>query len=170
MLKGVASKVLRWIAFGERGVCILAFCVLTAALFADVVSREFSGAGLHWSGQVGVYANILLVLAGFGLATGAGTHLRPRFVDGIWPAGSEAIVERLQYLLTALILSVLAVVAAQIVMQTRLLDERSLTLGWPVWCFQLALPLVLVTGAIKNLCFCVWPDLRPASLSAGQDT
>lgn len=147
--------------------CLLAFAVLATVLFADVLSREFSGTGLHWSGQLGVYANIALVMAGFGLATTSGNHLRPRFVDAVWPASFEPVVEVVRYLLTTVFLAVLTVVSGQVALESFEFGERSVTLGWPVWLFQSLLPLEFAVAALKNLCFAIWPEVRPSEASSG---
>jgi len=158
-----AQKLLQRLLWLERVACVLAFAVLTAVLFADVLSRELTGAGLHWSGQAGVYANILLVLAGFGIATASGSHLRPRFVDQLWPDSWAASLERIQYLLTAAFCALIAVVAAGVTYDSWSFDERSVSLGWPVWWFQALLPLAFVIAALRNGLYAVFSDLRPAT-------
>ena len=74
------------LAVFERWITGSAFVLLIVIVFADVAVRELTGAGLHWARQAGVYANIFVVMLGFGLASASGSHLRPRFADHWLPA------------------------------------------------------------------------------------
>ena len=81
-----AQTALKRLVKAEKWISFVAFTLLITVIFADVVSRELTGSGMHWARQVGVYANIFIVMAGFGLASASGQHLRPRFADGWLPA------------------------------------------------------------------------------------
>ena len=59
---------LRYLDIFERNVTFLAFGVLVFVMFSDVAFREITGTGLHWSRQVGVYANLFVVMFGLGVA------------------------------------------------------------------------------------------------------
>jgi len=164
------ARLLAGIERVERWVCVGAFTLLAAVLFGDVLSRELTGAGLHWSGRIGVLANVLLVMAGFGLATASDSHLRPRFVDDLWarvlpeawlPAG-----ESLQYLIAAVVNGLLAWAAAHLVYESWEFGEKSLMLGWPVWVLQIWLPLAFLACSIRNLAYTFLPGLRPAEPEA----
>ncbi len=80
----------------ERVITTTAFALLIATIFLDVFSREITGVGLHWARQAGVYANIIVVMFGLGLASAGGNHLRPRFADNWMPARWNPIIIRLQ--------------------------------------------------------------------------
>ncbi len=157
------TAVLRGLLQVERIIAIAAFGVLVLVLFGDVLSRELSGSGLHWSAEAGVYANVFLVLAGFGMATAQGSHLRPRFADGWLPQAWEPGLQRLGFLLTAVFCACLCAYSIQLVLETLALGERSLRLGWPVALIQLVLPLAFFAGALRNSLYTVYPGLNPAS-------
>ncbi len=91
-----AQTALRRLLKAEQWISCVAFAVLVTVIFADVLSRELTGSGMHWARQVGVYANIFIVMAGFGLASASGAHLRPRFADGWLPVSWNAALIRLQ--------------------------------------------------------------------------
>jgi TRAP-type C4-dicarboxylate transport system permease small subunit len=164
-LQPVESKpqqLLRWLGRLERGLSIAAFAVLAGVLLADVVSRELTGAGLTWARAIGGYANLFLMLAGIGLASAGGSHLRPRFADHWLPARLEPLLVRCQEVVMALFCAGVAVVAAAAVQETWRLGERSATPDWPVWPFQLVIPLVFGLAVLRHACFAAWPALRPA--------
>lgn len=155
------NKLLKLLRKTEQGICIAAFAVLVAVLFADLIARETTGSGLHWSTEAGVFANVFLVMAGFGLASADGSHLRPRFTDGLLPESWEPLLIRLGFVLTALFCGVLCWYSAAVVIETASFDERSVRIGLPVWLIQLALPMAFASGAIRNLCFAIWPAVAP---------
>jgi TRAP-type C4-dicarboxylate transport system permease small subunit len=151
----------------ERAVTFAAFLILIAVVFADVVSRQLTGAGLHWARQAGVYANIFVVMFGIGVASTHGAHLRPRFADGWLPARWEPVLGRIQEGLMALFCLGFAVVAIGVVMQSYELAERSVVLRIVVWPFQAVIPVVFLIAMFRHGIFSCFPALRPAGSAAG---
>ncbi len=145
----------------ERAVTFGCFIVLIAVVFADVVSREIAGTGLHWARQVGVYANLFVIMFGIGLASSAGAHLRPRFADGWLPASWSGTLDRLQDGLMALFCLGFAVVAAGMVYEGFELTERSAVLGIVIWPFQAVIPLVFGLATFRHGVYALYPALRP---------
>jgi len=146
----------------ERGLCVAAFVVVVGVLFADVISREVTAAGLYWAPQVGVWANVIVVMAGFGLASAGGAHLRPRFADGWLPARWEPMVVTLQHGVTAAFCAAAAWLAAGVVLESWRLGEVSLDLFLPVWPVQLLIPLALGLATLRHSLYAVYAELRPA--------
>ncbi len=147
----------------ERAVTFTCFLVLIAVVFADVVSRQIGGTGLHWARQVGVYANLMVILFGIGLASAAGTHLRPRFADHWLPARWSGVLARMQDGVMALFCLVFAVVAAGVVYEGFVLGERSAVLGIVIWPLQFVLPLVFAVATFRHGTYAMYPALRPVS-------
>jgi TRAP-type C4-dicarboxylate transport system permease small subunit len=157
-----AAQLLAALKRAEEAITLLAFTVLVLVLFADVLSRELSGAGLAWSRPLGVYANLFLTLVGVGLASAGGTHLRPRFADRWLPAAWQPGLARVREAVMALFFFGALLVSVAAIADTRTLDERVPLLGWPVWQFQLILPAVFVIAMIRHGCYAGFPRLRPA--------
>ena len=145
----------------ERGITFFAFCIMIAIVFADVAVREVTGSGLHWARQIGVYANIFVVMLGFGLASSEAAHLRPRFADSWIPKRFERFMPHVQEGLMSLFCVVVAVVAASVVMETFELQERSVVLRLLVWPVQAVIPLAFVIAAFRHGCYAIWPALAP---------
>jgi len=158
----MAWHLLAAIGWVERALCVVALMVVVLVLFADVISRELTSAGLYWAPRVGVWANVLVVMSGFGLASAGGAHLRPRFADGWLPARWEPALITLQHALTALFCGAAALLAGAVVAESRLLGEVSLDLFLPIWPIQLCLPLALLTASLRHTLYAVYPVLRPA--------
>jgi len=150
----------------ERAVTSVAFGVLIAALFADVLSRQLSGTGLHWAPQTGVYANVVVVMFGLGLASAGGSHLRPRFADRWWPARFQPMLERANDFGMAIFCIALALIAVGVVADSYALQERSVALLIAVWPFQATVPLAFAIAGIRHLAFAAFPDLRPPQAGA----
>ena len=151
----------------ELAVTSAAFAVLAAVIFADVLVREFTGSGLSWARQIGVYANVVVTLVGIGLASASGAHLRPRFADGWLPAAWDPWLMRAGEALTALFCLAFAWIALMVVLETYELDERSVVLRLMVWPFQSVLPLAFLFAALRHGCYALWPALRPAERGEG---
>jgi TRAP-type C4-dicarboxylate transport system permease small subunit len=150
----------------EKLLVVAAFLLLVVVVFGDVVSRELTGAGLYWASQVGVWANVLVVMAGFGLASADGAHLRPRFTDSWLPRSWEPALCRAQHLCMALFCVAIGMLAARVVFGTWQLGEVSLELFMPVWPVQLFLPLAFAAATVRHLLYAFFPELRPGDSNA----
>ena len=160
----------RWLArlhAAELAITCAAFATLAAVVFADVLFREFTGSGLSWARQIGVYANVIVTIIGIGVASGGGAHLRPRFADGWLPRAWDPVLVRVGEGLTAVFCLAFALIAAWVVRETWLLDERSVVLRLAVWPFQLALPAAFLIAALRHGAYGIWPALRPAERGEG---
>lgn len=158
MLKGIGRF--------EQRVTFVCFLVLIGVVFADVVSREIGGTGLHWARQVGVYANLLVILFGIGLASAGGVHLRPRFADHWLPANWSGALDRIQDGVMALFCFAFAFVATGVVYDGYMLGERSAVLGILIWPFQAVLPIVFTVATFRHGVYALYPALRPQSADA----
>lgn len=162
----MGSLLLRMLERCERVLALAAFAVLVVVIFADVLSRELTGAGLYWASQVGVWANVIVVMAGFGLASASGAHLRPRFADGWLPAGWGPALMTLQHLCMAVFCVAIGVLAARVVAGSMQLGEVSIDLFVPVWPIQIFLPLAFFAAALRHGIYALSPALRPIEQSA----
>jgi C4-dicarboxylate transporter DctQ subunit len=156
------NRCLQAMARFERGLCAAAFVVLASVLFLDVLLRELLGNGLPWARQVGVYSNIVVALLGIGLASQAGTHLRPRFADAWLPARFDSVITVLQHAVTSLFFLGFAAIALHLVFETYQLKEISTVLRTPVWPVQALLPLAFLLGALRHGAYAYDPSLSPA--------
>lgn len=165
-MSAAAAALLAFIDRLERWLCVGAFIILVVVLFADVISREITAAGIHWAPQIGVWANVVVVMAGFGLASAAGAHLRPRFADTWFPARWHNVVVTLQHLCMALFCVAIGAVSLSVVLGSLRLGEVEITLFLPVWPVQAMLPLAFFAAALRHLIYALMPQLRPAESGA----
>lgn len=163
---GWAKRLLEFLHNCEKWLCISAFAVLVAVVFADVLSREITGGGLYWASQVGVWANVIVVMAGFGLASADGSHLRPRFADNWLPDSWRPALITLQHFCMTVFCVLFGALASGVVYDTWLLGEVSLELFVPVWPVQVFLPAAFIVAAIRHALFATYPPLRPIESSA----
>lgn len=150
----------------EGGLTFAAFAVMVVVVFADVVTREITGSGLLWARQVGVYANIFVVMLGFGLASADGAHLRPRFADNWLPRSWNRVLTHVQEALMALFCLGFCIIAAQVLAETFALQERSVVLRVVVWPIQAVIPLAFGIATLRHGLYAIWPALRPAEVGA----
>ena len=145
----------------ERAISFAAFMVMIVVVFADVMSREVTGAGLHWARQAGVYANLFVVMFGLGVASANGRHLRPRFADSWLPVSWQPALARMQELLMSLFCIAFAVVALTVVRDSMQLAERSAVLGVLIWPFQAVIPVAFGLAGLRHGLYSLYPALRP---------
>lgn len=157
MTGGLLLILNRW----EQRLCGAAFAVLATVMFADVAMRELSGNGIPWAQQTAVYANLVVALFGLGLATSAGSHLRPRFADHWLPQRYHPMLQRIADLISAVLLLSFAALAVQLVLETRQLAETASVLRIPLWPLQCLIPLSFISAAVRHLCFFLQPALAP---------
>ncbi|MCG8444026.1 MAG: TRAP transporter small permease [Caulobacterales bacterium] len=146
----------------ERALCVLAFFVMAAALIADVASRQLFSTGLIGAPQIGVVGMIAAAMFGMGIATDAGSHLRPRLFDALIPARFSALVERLADALTAAFFALMGGLAVMVVAESFALGDRMAVLNWPIWPMQIMIAAAFGTNAARFAVFSVQPSLRPA--------
>ena len=161
-----ARSLLRLLQTGERILVVVAFSLLVLVVFADVVSREVTGGGMYWVSQVGVWANVIVVMAGFGIASANGAHLRPRFADNWLPASWQPALQTLQHICMTLFCVLIGALSVSVVHDSWRLGEVSLDLFVPVWPVQAFLPLAFSIGAIRHALYATYPKLRPDENSA----
>jgi len=164
------SALLNLIRVGERLIATTAFLLMILVAFSDVALREITGSGLDGAREAAVLLMVVLVMSGFGLASDAGRHLRPRFADGLIAATTSPWVGRIGDLLSAAIFTLLAVLAAALVRESWLLGEVTPVLRLPTWLVQLFLPLAFGLAALRHTGYLARPELRPVEggdLAAG---
>jgi TRAP-type C4-dicarboxylate transport system permease small subunit len=152
---------LGWCGRVERTVTFTAFLLMVTVVFADVAARELTGTGLHWARQAGVYANLVVVMLGIGLAAAEAGHLRPRFADGWLPASWDPWLNRVSEGLMALFCLTFAAVAGGVVADSFAMGERSTVLRIVVWPFQAVIPLAFGLAAIRHALYGLYPALAP---------
>lgn len=158
----IVQRFLNAVSTIEKAIVVLTFSAVLASLSMDIIGREVFSHGVFGASKFAVYALILCAMAGFGLATASGAHLRPRFLDFVTRGRAEAPARRAGRVASAAILLFLAWGAVDMVSFSRMIGERDLTLGWLVWPVQIILPVAFALSAIRHLIYAAFPDLAPA--------
>ena len=161
MNKQTAKQFLQTLGRVERTTTTAAFALLIATIFLDVFSRELTGVGLHWARQAGVYANIVVVMFGLGLASAGGNHLRPRFADNWLPTRWNPVIVRLQDGLMSAFCLFAGGAGALLTWESVQLGERSTLLPVLVWPIMLVIPLAFFLVGIRHAIYACCPALSP---------
>jgi len=161
-MQSSVERIVNAITRVEMGIAFLAFIAMVGALAADVIGREIFGHGIFGSVKFGVYALIYCAMAGFGIATATGSHLRPKFLDKIVPAALNVPVTRAGQFASAGILLMLAYAGWTFVSFGALMEERDVTLDWVIWPIQAAIPIGFMLSALRHIVYGIWIDLKPA--------
>ena len=157
----MAERFLQALGRIERVITTTAFVLLIATIFLDVFSREMTGVGLHWARQAGVYANIVVVMIGLGIASAGGNHLRPRFADNWLPASWNPVILRLQDGLMSVFCLFAGGAGAQLTWESIQLGERSALLPILIWPILLVIPLAFFLVGTRHAIYACRPALTP---------
>jgi TRAP-type C4-dicarboxylate transport system permease small subunit len=155
---------LRWL---EAAGTTLAFALMVLALGWDILGRELLGGGKIWATPVAVYANVFIAFVGMGVASAAGSHLRPRVLDRFAPRAADALFDRFTDAGFALFAAGAGVLCWRVLRESVQLEETDPVTQWPVWPFQGFLVAAFAIVVLRHTVYAVWPALRPAA--AGGD-
>ena len=125
--------------------------------------EKYLGHSVFGAQKMAVFAAVVAGFLGLSLATAAGSHLRPGFMDGIFPARFNTTVWRAADVVSSLIYLALAIVAIQFVLVSMEAGDRAAVLYWTLWPIQMVIPYAFFSSAIQHAIFALWPQLRPAS-------
>lgn len=159
--QALARRLLETVAKAESLVAVTAYAVVAIALLADVLGREIFGHGVWGAQRFAVFCTIIAAYCGFGLASGSGTHLRPRIADHWIPARFDQAMNRLADVVTFAILMTIAYYAFVFAHESYELGSIVAVLDWKVWPMQMIIPLGFSLGALRYLTFAFYPALRP---------
>lgn len=156
------GRILDRLTWVEMIIAFLSLATIAGVLAVDVIMREFFGGSLFGSLRVGVYSLILCAMAGFGIATATGSHLRPTFADKLIPARYERVAQRIGQVASSLIMVTLAWASWRMVAFAEQIGERDVALGIPIWWVQTGVPLAFSIAALRYISYAIYPDLLPA--------
>lgn len=157
----------------ECAVAVSAFALIALLLIGDTFGREFlyplvtlmgidiGATGIVGAQKMAVFALVIATYAGIGIATASAAHLVPQVAFGVVPAKWNATVDRVADVLSGLLLLAAAWYGAHFVAGSYATGIRASMLQWPMWPFQLAIPLGFVSAAVRYFCYARWPALRP---------
>ncbi|MEY8828636.1 TRAP transporter small permease [Sedimentitalea sp. XS_ASV28] len=167
-MKSFAKSLIEWIVRIEKAIAFAAFVLMLGALAADVIGREVFGHGVFGAVKFAVYVLIYCAMAGFGIATATGSHLRPKFLDDAIPASLSSVAVRLGQFASAAILLTLAWAGLTFVESGMLLEERDVTLDVLIWPVQMAIPIGFSLSGLRHIIYGIWPDLLPAESAVAE--
>mgnify|MGYP001107608602 CR=1 FL=1 len=161
MKKSTAQATLQSLSRIERALTTLGFIAMTLILFADVVARELTHSGLITARQYGVYANILVVMFGLGIASSQDAHLRPRFIDNLLSDSFKETTKWLKEAITAVFAAGCTILSAWITVESFQLREVSALTGNFIAPFMAIMPAGFAFMTIRHTVYACWPDLAP---------
>lgn len=157
----LSKKILRTLFAVEASIAISAYLVISGLLLADVTMREF-GAGSIWGAQrISVYLMIVIGFLGLGLAASRGKHLRPRFLDWIFPESKAQIADTIGAVLMMLVFGAFGVIAIQFLHESIEYGDLARIIKIPLWYIQTVVPYAFFSTALRYAIFAMNPDLRP---------
>ncbi|MGB1215695.1 MAG: TRAP transporter small permease [Pikeienuella sp.] len=145
----------------EVTIAITAYVIIAGLLLADVIMRETGGGSIWGAQRISVYLMIVIGFLGLGLAAAKGRHLRPQFLDGVFPERLSDAADRVGAALMVLIFGGFGVVAIQFVAEAIEYSELARIIRIPMWYIQLVVPYAFFSTALRYLIFAIDPSSRP---------
>jgi TRAP-type C4-dicarboxylate transport system permease small subunit len=156
----------------ECVVAVAAYGLIAAFLVIDVLGRELLGpifklleikgaTGLYGAQKASVYALVLASFCGIGIATATGSHLVPRVGFAWVPKAWGPTMDRLADVLTGLFMLGVAYYGYVFVESSMSTGLRAQAFNFPVWPFQMAIPLGFFSAAVRYFLYGAYPALRP---------
>lgn len=157
----------------EVTLALVAYSVILLLLMSDVLGRELVGplmrllgfgvgpTGVYGSQKLALYAMIIGVFLGLGIATSTGTHLLPRVGFAWFPKDWGPTIDRIADVVTGIVLSAAAWYAVVFVLSSRTSGLVMAVLGAPAWWIQAVIPAGLLSAALRYFIFALWPAARP---------
>lgn len=153
----------------EQAVTTAAFAIMVLVLGWDIFGRELLGSGKIWATPVAVYCNVALTFIGMGVASSAGGHLRPRFMDPLAPAALHGLFDRLTDIGFALFSVGAGWLCVRLVKETAGLQETDPVLQSEVWPYQMFMVLAFGIAVVRHTLYAMYPALRPKENSGADD-
>ena len=163
-----AGKLLHALLRLEQWSTSLAFLTMVLVLGWDIFGREVLGNGKIWATPIAVYCNVFLSFVGIGIASAAGGHLRPRFLDKLAPRSLDATFDRFTDAGFALFCIGAGVLCWQLTQESIKLQETDPVLQWQIWPFQIFLVAAFAIATLRHAIYASWPALRPLA-SGGEN-
>jgi len=145
----------------EAAVAISAYIVIAGLLLADVLMRELAGSSIWGAQRVSVYLMIVIGFLGLGIAASRGRHLRPRFMDSVFPTHLSTTADRVGSFLMTLIFAGFGVVAIEFLLEAIEYGDVARVVRIPLWYIQIIVPYAFFSTALRYAIFTISPALRP---------
>ncbi len=156
------QRILKGLFGLEAAIAISAYVVIAGLLLADVAMREL-GAGSIWGVQrISVYLMIVIGFLGLGLAASRGRHLRPRFLDGLFPEDKSEMANRIGSFIMMLVFVGFGVIGIQFLRDAIEYGDLARVVIIPIWYIQIVVPYAFFSTALRYAIFTISPELSPA--------
>lgn len=156
---GNLKRILSRVAQVEKAVLVLSMLFMTLLVLFDTLGREFFARGLLGANIYATHLSIWAAMAGFGLATASGRHLRPTVTDGLVPISLQPFSIRAGHVISAAISLLITVAAIRYVSDAFSYEERNMVTGMLLWPIQLILPLGFALNTLRYTMFAFMPEL-----------
>lgn len=155
------QRILKALFAIEATIAISAYLIIAGLLLADVTMREF-GAGSIWGAQrISVYLMIVIGFLGLGLAASRGRHLRPRFLDWVFPESMSRTADTIGSFIMMLVFAGFGVIAIQFLHESIEYGDLARVIKIPLWYIQTVVPYAFFSTASRYAIFTMDPAMRP---------
>ncbi len=157
------KRVLNWLYLTESFVATAAYGAVALLLMSDVIGRELFSSSLFGAQQVAVYGAIVAGFLGLTLATSDNAHLRPEFMDNVFPHRLHHRVAAIGDGISSVFFVGACIISIYFVNETRIAGDKAAVLYFALWPIQVVIPYAFLSTAFKHLIFAIKPELKPKS-------
>jgi len=160
---GACQNILTALQKVEAAIVLIAYFIIAMLLLADVLLRELFGTSISGAQRVSVFFMIISGFVGLGLATDRGSHLRPRFADGLIPRSHTKLAERVGTFIMTAVFFYFSWLGITFVQATYEFGEKARTINVPLWMIQMVVPYAFFSVGLRYLFYTIWPSLNSSA-------
>lgn len=166
-------ELLNWWHQIEKIVAVVAFSLIAILIFGDVLGRELIGplgqflnldvgtSGIYGAQKKALYLLVVGAFLGIGVSVATAGQIVPTVAFHWLPASWEPMVDRLSYLLSAVILALIVYYGFLFVSLSKEVGTLVASLNWPAWQIQAVIPIGFASAGLRYLVFAIWPATAP---------
>lgn len=164
---------LNWWHRIEKVVAVAAFSLIAVLIIGDVLGRELIGpigqkldwdvstSGIYGAQKKALYLLVIGAFLGIGVSVATAGQIVPTVAFHWLPSSWEPMVDRLSYLVSAIILAFIVYYGFQFVTVSKEVGTLVASLNWPAWQIQAVIPIGFASAGMRYLIFAIWPATAP---------
>jgi TRAP-type C4-dicarboxylate transport system permease small subunit len=131
------------------GIIILAFVIFY--IFLDIMARVLHFPPIGDVVELTGYLNVWLTFLGVGFVLHEGKHISVDFVTSLVSPNIKRILKRVSDVISILFCAVMTYCGVRLVQHSYVVGQRLLSWDFPVWIFQIVIPLGFLMLMLESL-------------------
>jgi len=140
----------------EEWVLMLTLTVIVLLVFLQVLSRYVFNNSIGWSSELSRYLLIWITWVSASYVIRTGEHIRVTTIINMFKPSVQKVIEVFVIICWAIFALVMAIEGTKVVLNIKLMNQTTSTLGLPMWIVYLAIPVggsLMIIRLIQQIYF-----------------